>query len=278
MWGVTEMKKMLVMILIVIFCTACLVNTSNKSTDVRHPYGVFIGAEKEKMLSLKNYDILIIDAEFLTAENIDMIHKKGNNEIFAYLNIGSIENFRSYYEEFLPFTIGEYENWDDEKWIDISSEQWQTHIYETTDELLDKGVSGIFVDNTDVYYAFHEQKIYNVLMDIFNIFSKKGVKVIVNGGDVFISEAINNRSVPACISAVNQENVFTSIDFDDQSLGEKNREDREYFIEYLDVCKQNKLDVFLIEYGANDKLREKIMHYCNENDFVCSFADSLALD
>lgn len=84
-------------------------------TDVRHPYGVFIGAEKEKLLSLNNYDVLVIDAELLTAENIDVIHQNGNNEIYSYLNIGSVEDFRSYYEEFLPFTIGEYEDWDNEK-------------------------------------------------------------------------------------------------------------------------------------------------------------------
>ena len=251
------MTKILVLISVVIFFTACTVKTTEKLTDVRHPYGVFIGAEKEKLLSLNNYDVLVIDAELLTAENIDVIHQNGNNEIYSYLNIGSVEDFRSYYEEFLPFTIGEYKDWDNEKWIEVS---------------------GLFVDNTDVYYVFHEQKIYNALLDIFNAFTEKGIKVIVNGGDVFISEVINNCSIPTCIKAVNQETVFTSINFDDKSFGENNWENREYFIEYLNVCKQNGMDVLLIEYGANDKLREKIMDYCNKNDYVCYFADSLALD
>lgn len=246
------MTKILVLISVVIFFTACTVKTTENLTDVRHPYGVFIGAEKEKLLSLNNYDVLVIDAELLTAEDIDVIHQNGNNEIYSYLNIGSVEDFRSYYEEFLPFTIGEYKDWDNEKWIDVSSEKWQTHIVEAADELMDKGVSGLFVDNTDVYYAFHEQKIYNALLDIFNAFTEKGIMVIVNGGDVFISEVINNRSIPTCIKAVNQETVFTSINFDDKSFGENNWENREYFIEYLNVCKQNGIDVLLIEYGAND--------------------------
>ena len=106
------MTKILVLISAVIYFTACTVKTTEKLTDVRHPYGVFIGAEKEKLLSLNNYDVLVIDAELLTAENIDVIHQNGNNEIYSYLNIGSVEDFRSYYEEFLPFTIGEYEDWD----------------------------------------------------------------------------------------------------------------------------------------------------------------------
>ena len=145
------MTKILVLISAVIYITACKVKKPEKLTDVRHPYGVFIGAEKEKLLSLNNYDVLVIDAELLTAENIDVIHQNGDNEIYSYLNIGSVEDFRSYYEEFLPFTIGEYEDWDNEKWIDVSSEKWQTHIVEAADELVDKGVSGQFVDNTDVY-------------------------------------------------------------------------------------------------------------------------------
>lgn len=61
------MTKILVLISAVIYFTACTVKTTEKLTDVRHPYGVFIGAEKEKLLSLNNYDVLVIDAELLTA-------------------------------------------------------------------------------------------------------------------------------------------------------------------------------------------------------------------
>ena len=214
------MTKILVLISAVIFFTACTVKTTEKLTDVRHPYGVFIGAEKEKLLSLNNYDVLVIDAELLTAENIDVIHQNGNNEIYSYLNIGSVEDFRSYYEEFLPFTIGEYEDWDNEKWIDVSSEKWQTHIVEAADELVDKGVSGLFVDNTDVYYAFHEQKIYNALLDIFNAFTEKGIKVIVSDKKVtldmhIIVEYGTNISV-VCDSIINnvkyQVSTLTGLD------------------------------------------------------------------
>lgn len=41
------MTKILVLISAVIYFTACTVKTTEKLTDVRHPYGVFIGAEKE---------------------------------------------------------------------------------------------------------------------------------------------------------------------------------------------------------------------------------------
>ena len=271
------MKWIITILVVLLFGTSCAPGIPDNTADLMK-YGVFIGADEEKLFSLKDYDILIVDAENLTKQGVDRIHKNGNKLIYSYLNIGSVEEFRSYYDDFLSLTIGEYENWDDEKWIDISSEGWQKHISETADRMIEKGIDGIFADNSDIYYCFHEPKIYNSLIEIFNTFSEKNIKVIVNGGDVFISEAIENGSIPACIYAVNQENVFTSTNFDEKTFGENNSEVRDYYFEYLDACADNGLDVFLIEYGASDNLTAEITAYCKKNEFACYFAKSLALD
>ena len=81
---------------------------------------------------------------------------KNNNvkEIYSYLNIGSIEDFRSYYDEYSAFTLGEYENWDEEKWIDVSNKEWQEFISKRVDVLSQKGIDGFFIDNTDVFYVY----------------------------------------------------------------------------------------------------------------------------
>lgn len=271
------MKQIFFLLSIVIILSSCTKQTTNP-TNAKNHYGVFIGAEKEKLMSLKNYDILIIDAESFSSAEIESIHKNGNSKVYSYLNIGSIEEFRNYYDEFLPYTIGEYENWEDEKWMDVSSEQWQAHISSTADELINKGVDGIFVDNTDIYYVFPKQEIYNSLISIFNNLYEKGVKVIVNGGDVFISETIKNNSIPKCINAVTQESVFTSIDFQNNTFGESKQEDREYYFDYLENCARNGLDVYLIEYGASKKLKEEIDSYCTKKGFYCFYAYSLNLD
>ena len=49
-------------------------------------YGVFIGADDEKLSSLKDYDVLIVDAENLTELGIDKIHKNGNKPIYILTN------------------------------------------------------------------------------------------------------------------------------------------------------------------------------------------------
>ncbi len=39
----------------------------------------------------------------------------GGTKVYSYLNIGSIENFRSYYKTYEHLAIGDYENWEEEK-------------------------------------------------------------------------------------------------------------------------------------------------------------------
>ena len=36
-----------------------------------------------------------------------------------------IESFRSYDTDFEKYTLGAYENWPEEKWIDVSAPEWQ---------------------------------------------------------------------------------------------------------------------------------------------------------
>lgn len=258
--------------------TSCITDNSADVQSDESRYGVFIGADEDKLLSIFGYDVLIIDAENLTSDDIAEIHRNGNAKIYSYMNIGAVEEFREYYEQFLPYTLGTYENWEDERWVDVSSEKWQEHISLTAEMLADKGIDGIFADNADVYYVYPNEKIYLGLMDIFDIFSVRGIDVMVNGGDSFIRKAIDENSLPDCIKAVNQETVFTSIDFENGSFGEQAAEEREYFKEYAELCSCSGLKVYLIEYGADGRLSKEITAYCKEMGFECYFADSLELD
>lgn len=257
--------------------SACQTQRTEKEDEVRTDYGVFIGADEEKIMSLKNYDILVIDAQPLTQEKIRAIRQNGNTKIYSYLNIGSIEEFRDCYDRFLPYAVGDYENWEEEKWIDVSAPEWQGYIYSEADRLIHNGADGLFIDNADVYYFFHKSEIYDALMNIFGRFSEKGTDVIVNGGDVFIGEAVDNGRLPQCIKGVNQESVFTSVDFENNSFGENDEDTKDYFLGYLDKCAKSGLDVYLLEYGAGKSLKEKITGFCGENGYKCCFSDSLTL-
>ena len=73
----------------------------------------------------------MIDADNFSADDIRQLHSQGNKMIYSYLNVGSLESFRDYYPEFKDITIGDYENWPEEKWIDVTDEGWQDHIAKT---------------------------------------------------------------------------------------------------------------------------------------------------
>ena len=96
---------------------------------------------------------------------------------------------------------------------------------------------------------------------------KYKIDIIINGGDTFVSRCIENKTATELFDGVNQECVFTDIDFENKTYKEKDESDRGYFKEYLSNIKKHRLKVYLIEYGANSKLIKEIKNYCNENGF-----------
>lgn len=83
-------------------------------------YGVFLSIDASEMKKLYDYKEVVIDAQYFSKRDIQTLHKKGV-KVNMYLNVGSIENFRKYYKDYEHLAIGDYENWDEEKWINVST-------------------------------------------------------------------------------------------------------------------------------------------------------------
>lgn len=178
------MKKSIIYILI-----SLLLFTSSSFAGATKEYGVFIGMNKNQVLKLKGYDVLVVDAQYLSARNIKRLHKS-NKKIYSYLNVGSIENFRPYYSQFKSIILGKYEDWPEESWVDVSSGKWQKFMFEKGKELRNKGIDGFFVDNADIYYISPKQKIYNGLTTILKSLKTQSTDIIVNGGDAYVLKTI----------------------------------------------------------------------------------------
>lgn len=240
-------------------------------------YGVFIGMGKEEGMKLNNYEVLVIEPSEFDKDNIKKLHEK-NKKIYAYLNIGSLENYRPYYEKFKDKVLGNYENWEDEYWMDVSNKEWQNLVVDELGKNISyKGFDGFFIDNCDVYYQFQDEKTFDGLCSILNGLRKYHLDTIINGGDTFVSKCIDDKMAKKMFDGINQECVFTSIDFENKKYGEKSAKDSEYFIQYLDKVKKDVMEVFLIEYGADDTLSKKIEKYCNDNGFYWYNARSMEL-
>lgn len=250
------------------------------ASESRSEYGIFIGVDPDDLPEdMKSYDIIVIDAQDFTLEQIQKLKKSGQ-KVYSYINAGSIEKTRSYYGKYADLTLDPYENWDEEYWIDVSSEKWQDFIsYDISQKLLDKDIDGFFVDNIDIYYQYPRPEIYDGLCNILKNLMAYDKPVIVNGGDVFVSEYISrNGNIKDVLTGINQETVFSKINFD-QEIFEKNDEDTiEYFKKYIAECKSNGLDVYITEYTTDKKLIRQIKDYCKENGFHYYISDSIQLD
>lgn len=278
------MKKIVIntVLICIFFLSICfLIYRFGKVKQMKKDYGVFIGADN--INKIKGYNVVVVEPASIDIGGVESLHKT-NEKVYAYLNIGSLEEYRTYFNEFKEKTLGLYENWEDEYWMDVSDVAWQKLIVDKLGrDIVDKGFDGFFIDNCDVYYYYPNEEIFNGLSSILqglrslNMTKKYKIDIIINGGDTFVSKCIENKTATELFDGVNQECVFTDIDFENKTYKEKDESDREYFKEYLSNVKKYIPEVYLIEYGANSNLIKEIENYCNENGFYWYNAKDLEL-
>ena len=109
-------------ILIVLTCCTGLAGAEQTPT-FKYPYGVFLSI-CENIEQFADYEIVVIDAQYYPKEELDAFRSKGH-KVFSYINIGSLEDFRDYYDEYKDLSLGAYEHWEEEVWVDVSQKRWQ---------------------------------------------------------------------------------------------------------------------------------------------------------
>lgn len=93
---------------------------------------------------------------------------------------------------------------------------------------------------------------------------RQGFKLIVNGGDVFVSETLKDGSAKNLYDGINQEDVFTTYDFNKKKYGRQ--------------AKKAGLDVYIVEYRAGRELSKKIDAYCERHGYKWYNADGIKLN
>lgn len=274
---IKQTKVLALIFVIVLISGYFLIKDSNTSTFEKNDYGVFLNADASSLEQLKKYDLIVIDAQYFNKSDIELLHQNGT-KVYTYLNIGSIENFREYYTSYEKLTIGRYEHWDEEKWVDVADPDWQKFMKQLSQELFEKGVDGFFIDNCDVYYYAPRESIFEGLTAILQNIMTFDKAVIINGGDTYVTEYRERYgAIDHIMTGVNQESVWSAIDFDKGTFYEQTTETRDYYCNYLEACQADGMDVYLLEYTTDKKLIQKIKKYCNEHDFHFYVSNSLEL-
>ncbi|MBE5909727.1 endo alpha-1,4 polygalactosaminidase [Pseudobutyrivibrio sp.] len=266
-----------ILFVLLAFTILILFFKNNCKADNENLYGVYLGMNPEEIEDRDLAQTMVIDAQYYTEDEISALKDKGHN-VYTYLNLGSIESFRDYYSDYKDITLGIYENWEDEQWVDVSSAKWQEFISSKADELLAKGVDGFFVDNCDVYYQYPTEEIFTGVSDMLEDLKAKGGYVLINGGDAFVTEYYNrNQSLDNVLDGVNQESVYTCIYWDDDSFGINTLEDREYFSDYLNMVMDDDKDAYALEYATDSEIEAEAMEYDSDMGYITYVSHSLEL-
>lgn len=264
-------------ILIVLTCCTGLAGAEQAPT-FKYPYGVFLSI-CENIEQFADYEIVVIDAQYYPKEELDAFRSKGH-KVFSYINIGSLEDFRDYYDEYKDLSLGAYEHWEEEVWVDVSQKRWQDFMLnDIAAGLLEKDIDGFFVDNCDVYYVHPKQEILEGLTMIMKGLKATGKKVIINSGDTFLDTYCEQGGKwDDVISGINQESVFSTILWDEGTFGTAEPEDHEYFVSYIDRYGSQGAEIYLLEYTIDEELVKEIKAFCEERGYTYYVADSIELD
>lgn len=247
-------------------------------------YGVFIGLSPKDSHRLSNFNTVVIEADpyekddSFSASDIEKLHNTGK-DVYSYLNVGAIENYRAYYNSLDQYALGPYENWEDEQWLDLRIESCRRFIIDSlAAEIAEKGVDGLFLDNIDVYYHYPSPQMFDAIEDILCSIHKMGLKTIINGGDTFVSKALAEGK-QSLFDGINQECVFSRIkDYKKGVFASQSKEEKEYFLQYLSSCSSYGLKVYLLEYTLNKKLIKEIKSFCTANSFELYISGNLDLN
>jgi hypothetical protein len=239
---------------------------------------VFLGIEHDELYKLRSFHTVVIDAQYFSAEDIDALHTNGQR-VYSYLNVGALEDFRDYYADYAHIALADYDDWPEEKWMDVSSKDWQEFLCDTlAKSLKDKHIDGLFLDNFDIYWIDERNETYEALYQILEGLRKTTeLPLIINGADTFVSAYLQKENGVPVFDGVNQENVTTSYDFDRKIYGIQSAEQTQYYDAYLQLCANRGLKVYVLEYAQDDKLRAAAESFCVQRGYIVYVSPSIEL-
>lgn len=270
--------KIIKRIVIILLIISGFIMVGQNIQPKEEPYGVYVGANPEDMKDRELAKTIVVDAQYYSTEEIEDLKKEGHT-VYTYLNIGSIESFRDYYTDYEYLTLSTYENWEDEKWVDVTDIAWQQFISDKADELIDKGVDGFFIDNTDVYYHYATDEVFESVSEILKNLQNKDTYILINGGDAYVTEYLNRYgSLSDILDGVNQENVYTAIDWDSDSFTVNVEDEREYFLEYLQQVKEDGKDAYAIDYATDPEIIKASKAFAKVHGYTVYVSKCLELE
>ena len=242
--------------------------------------GLFLGVDDptaEQLAAMGRFSAIAVDMDTLSDQQISTL-KEGGVTLYAYLSIGSLENYRPWYETFRTHTLHPYENWPDEAWMDVTYGPWRAHLVTyARDTLLAMGADELFLDNGDVYDQDHREETYDALLTILQSLHGLGKPMILNGGDVLLSRMLEEGG-PLPLSGAHQESVFSTIvDYEKNAFATQSPADTAYNLAYLTRCQAAGLACYMTEYTRDEALIQRARQEAADRGFGIFITDDVGL-
>ncbi len=106
-----------------------------------------------------DYDMLIVDGQEATTEQVAALRAGGKKIVLAYLSVGTIEKYRPWYKRLKRYRLpDEFEEFD-EPYARLNAQGFRNQIARRiAPEILAKGFDGLFLDNTDMVETHRGQR------------------------------------------------------------------------------------------------------------------------
>ena len=205
--------------------------------------------------------LLAIEPEDYTAAEVQALKRAGNT-VLAYLSVGSVSDERSYYKQLQKYTLRKLDDWEHERYLDVCEPAVQDWLINRGMALLNAGYDGLWIDNIDVYEEYPSDAAYKGITRILQALYPHGY-IMINGGMEYMLRAISQKARVA--HGVTQEEVFSLItDYSGRgTFGAQIASESREYQQYLAKAMGAGMEAYLLEYTKDDKLKQKIINYCN---------------
>ncbi len=202
--------------------------------------------DEQSLASLGKFDMVVLDPANYTSAEIGELKSKGCIPI-AYLNIGEVETYRSY------FTLADTDlflspdpYWRNRYYADLCNPVWQKVVLEDRiPHILKKGYCGLFIDLSDFLREYPRMSDCAVSL-IGKIRQRARDSYLVLDGGLSILDKVGNE-----IDGVAVEGLMGLYDFnsDKYEIRPDSTEDRETSV-LLKAAKKYRIKIFQLDYAA----------------------------
>jgi len=156
------------------------------------------------------FDLVVVDGESSGAEAVAAIRRNSNGLVLAYLDVGTIEDYRGWYKAAKPYRLDYWGDWG-EWYANVNAAGFRSLMLKrAAPKMLAKGFDGLFLDNTDMTETHPAQKrgMRALVAGLSRLLRARGKLLMAQNG------AGVNWPLRRFYNGINFEDVSFSYDFD----------------------------------------------------------------